>query len=62
MSAMKELVVNIWDLLAEGETPQYISKVLNVPVTFVYEAMELDEDVDSKSNTEVYSPFMTVNS
>ena len=62
MSTMKELVVDIWDLLAEGETPQYISKVLNVPVTFVYEAMELDEDVDSKSNTEVFSPFMTVNS
>ena len=62
MSAIKELVVDIWDMLAEGETPQYISKVLNVPVTFVYEAMELDEDVDSKSNTEVYSPFMTVNS
>ena len=62
MSTMKELVVDIWDLLAEGETPQYISKVLNVPVTFVYEAMQLDEDVDSKSNTEVFSPFMTVNS
>lgn len=62
MSATKELIVDIWDMLAEGETPQYISKVLNVPVTFVYEAMELDEDVDSESNTEVYSPFVTSNS
>ena len=62
MSATKDLIIDIWDMLAEGETPQYISKVLNVPVTFVYRAMELDEDVDSKGNTEVYSPHNTVNS
>ena len=51
MSAMKELVIDVWDMLAEGETPQYISKVLNVPISFVYEAMEIP---DPDGNTEAY--------
>jgi hypothetical protein len=59
MGVMKELVVDVWDMLAEGETPQYISKVLNVPITFVYDAIEFDED---EGNTEVYSPHNTANS
>lgn len=59
MSAMKELVFDIYEMLAEGENPQYISKILGVPVSFVYEAMEIDQDIDT---AEVYSPYQTVNS
>ena len=58
MSKMAELEIEILDMLSEGETPVYISKVLDVPISWVYEAME----ADSESNTEVYSPFETVNS
>lgn len=59
MSKMAELEIEILDMLSEGETPVYISRVLDVPVTWVYEAMESDPD---KSNTEVFSPFDTFNS
>jgi hypothetical protein len=52
---MAELEMDIYDMLSEGETPAYISKILNVPVSWVYEVMELD-------NIEELSPFTTVNS
>ena len=60
MGAMKELVVDVWDMIAEGETPQYISKVLNVPISFVYDAMEVPDPDQEES--EIYSPYETINS
>ena len=60
MGAMKELVVDVWDMIAEGETPQYISKVLNVPISFVYDAMEIPDPDQEES--EIYSPYETINS
>jgi hypothetical protein len=55
MSKMAELEMDIYDMLAEGETPVYISKILDVPINWVYEVMELDD-------IEELSPFATVNS
>lgn len=55
MTKMAELEMEIYHMLNEGETPAYISKVLDVPVSWVYEVMELD-------NIEELSPFVTVNS
>lgn len=59
MSRMATLEIEILDMLSEGETPVYISKVLDVPVSWVYEAMESEPE---ESNTEVFSPFETINS
>lgn len=56
MSAMGNLVIDIWEMLEEGRTPFYIAKVLDVPISFVYEAMEMNSETDS------YSPFETINS
>jgi hypothetical protein len=60
MSATKELIVDVWDMIAEGETPQYISKVLNVPISFVYDAMEVPDP--DQEEVEIYSPYETINS
>ena len=56
MSAMSTLVLDIWELLEEGNSPQYIAKVLDVPVSWVYEAMEMDDFIEE------FNPNNTVNS
>ena len=58
MSKMAELELDILDMLDEGRSPQYISTVLEVPVTWVYEASKNN----SEMNTEVFNPYGTVNS
>ena len=55
---MAELELDILDMLDEGRSPQYISTVLEVPVTWVYEASKNN----SEMNTEVFNPYGTVNS
>lgn len=59
MSKMAELDLEINELLEEGYRPVTIASILNVPVTWVYEVAENHQE---ESNTEVYSPFSTVNS
>lgn len=57
MSKMSELVLDIEYLLKEGRTPMDVARELEIPVSWVYEAQEMDEDTD-----ENLSPFATINS
>lgn len=59
MSRMSEISIDIYELLDEGKHPTYIAKVLQIPLSMVYDALETYPE---ESNTEVYSPFETVNS
>ena len=59
MSKMAELDMEIRNMLDDGYRPVTIASVLNVPVTFVYDVVETQQE---KDNTEVFSPFSTVNS
>jgi hypothetical protein len=57
MSKMSELVLDIEYLLKEGKSPMDVARELEIPVNWVYEAQEMDEETD-----EVLSPFATINS
>ena len=57
MSKMSELVLDIGYLLKEGKTPMDVARELEIPVSWVYEAQVLDEDIE-----ELLSPFSTMNS
>jgi len=57
MSRMSELVLDIEYLLKAGKTPMDVARELEIPVTWVYEAQEMDEDSE-----EILSPFATMNS
>lgn len=59
MSKMAELDMEITDMLDDGYRPVTIASILNVPVTWIYEVAEKQQE---ESNTEVYSPYATVNS
>jgi hypothetical protein len=59
MSKMAELDMEIRNMLDDGYRPVTIASVLNVPVTFVYDVVEIQQE---KGNTEVFSPFETINS
>jgi hypothetical protein len=56
---MAELDIDIQDMLVSGSDPYTIAKILEIPITWVYET---SERMDDESNTEVYSPFITINS
>ena len=56
MSKMSELVLDIQYLLDKGLAPVAVACELEIPISWVYEAMEMNEDVDS------LSPFATINS
>ena len=57
MSAMSNLSIEINDLLDAGYLPVTVARILEVPITWVYETA--DPEVES---TEELSPFETVNS
>jgi sugar-specific transcriptional regulator TrmB len=59
---MSEIHTEIENLLLDGVRPSIVAKELNVPVTWVYPVMKQLERKVLQSNTEVYSPFVTVNS
>jgi hypothetical protein len=59
MSKMAELDMEIRTMLDDGYRPVTIASVLNVPVTWVYEVADPETE---KGNTEVFSPFETINS
>ena len=56
MSRMSELSIDIQAMLEEGHEPRAIAQILEIPAEWVYEQL-LQE-----SNTELFSPFETVNS
>jgi hypothetical protein len=58
MSAMSELSVDIHNMLTEGFSPNTIARILEIPVSWVYETMTQECDTDD----ELYSPFETSNS
>lgn len=59
MSRMSELCADIDLMLEQGYSPALIAQILEVPITWVYEANEIMED---ESSTEVFNPFDAVNS
>jgi hypothetical protein len=49
MSVVKDLVLDIKDMLELDMEPRQIARILEVPVSFVYEAIEanfFDDDVE----------------
>jgi hypothetical protein len=58
MSKMAELEIEILDMLSKDQSPVYIARVLDIPVTWVYECVRYNADFD----TEDYSPYTTINS
>jgi hypothetical protein len=57
MSKVAELYSEVEGMLEKGTHPATISAVLGVPVFFVYDVVE-----SIQSETEVLSPFRTINS
>lgn len=54
MSQVKDLVLDIRDMLEVDMTPRQISMILEVPVSFVYEAIEANFFDDDLTDDEVY--------
>jgi hypothetical protein len=54
---MSEISLEIQDLLVEGVHPTKIAKILQVPLAWVYDTLEMME-----SESEQYDPYNTVNS
>jgi hypothetical protein len=59
MSKMADLDLDIRDMLERGSDPATIARILEIPITWIYET---SESIDDESNTEVFSPFVTINS
>ena len=59
MSKMADLSLEIQDMLERGSDPVTIAKILEIPITWVYET---SENMNVESSTEVFSPFSTMNS
>jgi len=59
---MSELLIEIEEMLMDGFSPSEIERKLKVPVTYVYVVQKQHMESVLKGNTEVYSPFETVNS
>jgi hypothetical protein len=57
MSKMSDLSIEIEDLLVQGVHPTKIAKLLQVPLTWVYDTLESME-----SDSEDFDPYNTVNS
>lgn len=57
MSAMSNLSIEINDLLDAGYLPVTVARILEVPITWVYETADPEAEFD-----EELSPFETVNS
>jgi hypothetical protein len=58
MSKVSELYTEIEDMLEKGTHPATISAVLDIPVFFVYDVLEV---IDNESGSD-FDPFNTVNS
>lgn len=58
MSRMSEISLEITEYLEQGVHPVKIAKILNVPLTWVYDTLESMEEEQEHS----FDPFNTVNS
>ncbi len=56
MSKMADLDLSIRDMLDEGYNPVSISVRLGIPLHFVYDVLEYEQDIEE------LSPFNTMNS
>ena len=56
MSQMSNLEIEIEEMLGQGSDPLFIARILEIPVTWVYEVN------DNHTVEESYDPFETVNS
>jgi hypothetical protein len=54
MSAVKDLVLDIKDMLDLDMDPRRVAMILEVPVDFVYEAMEANFFDDDLADDEIY--------
>ncbi len=57
MSKMSELDLDIQYLLEKGKSPMEVARELEIPVSWVYEKQDLDEEM-----VEILSPYATINS
>ena len=60
MSKMSELNIDIVNMLEDRIHPTRIAKILGIPLSMIYDVLENWDDI--KGNTEVFSPFETINS
>jgi len=60
MSKMSDLTFEISDMLEAGYLPVTVAKILEIPITWVYETA--DTEISGEDITEELSPFQTVNS
>ena len=60
MSKMNDLTVEISDMLEAGYLPVTVARILEIPITWVYETG--DTPTQGEDITEELSPFETVNS
>jgi len=60
MSNMSNLSIEIDNMLESGYLPVTIARILEIPITWVYETAEATDD--GEDITEELSPFQTVNS
>jgi hypothetical protein len=60
MSKMSDLDLEVRNMLEEGYRPNTIAIILGVPVTWIYDVAETQQELES--NTEVFNPYNTVNS
>jgi hypothetical protein len=56
---MADLDLDIRDMLERGSDSATIARILEIPITWIYET---SDSMDDESNTEVFSPFVTINS
>ena len=60
MSNMSDLSIEIGNMLESGYLPVTLAKILEIPITWVYETA--DTEISGEDITEELSPFQTVNS
>ena len=59
MGRMADLEIDVVNMLDEGYSPISIAAVLNIPIKWIYDVAETQQP---ESNTEVFSPYDTINS
>lgn len=57
MSKMSDISIEIQDRLADGEDPEIIARVMEIPIRWVYSEAETLEYAEND-----YDPYNTVNS
>ncbi len=60
MSNMSNLSIEIGDMLESGYLPVTIARILEIPITWVYETA--DTEIAGEDITDELSPFETINS